>query len=107
MMMCVSENQGFRFLAKSLLVLHLTALATEPSRHHTHTHTHRHTHTHTHTQTYREIIVREQEQVSERVFFKLIPQFRDDCLIVEGVDQLRLLLLQIDTTEGSVFIFFV
>ncbi|TNN64061.1 hypothetical protein EYF80_025784 [Liparis tanakae] len=48
-------------------------------------------------------MVGEQEQVSERVFLQLLPQFRDDGLIVEGVDQLGLLLLRAETTAHHLF----
>lgn len=44
--------------------------------------------------THQEIIVGEQQQISERVFLQLVPKFRDDGLIVEWIDRLRLLLLQ-------------
>lgn len=43
---------------------------------------------------YQEIIVREEQQLSERVFLQLITKFRDDGLIVKWIDRLWLLLLQ-------------
>lgn len=44
--------------------------------------------------THQEVIVREQQQISERVFIQLVPKFRDDGFIVEWIDRLRLLLLR-------------
>lgn len=44
--------------------------------------------------THQEVIVGEQQQVSERVFLQLVPKFRDDGLIVEWIYGLRLLLLR-------------
>lgn len=44
--------------------------------------------------THQEIIVGEQQQISERVFLQPVPKFRYDGLIVEWIDRLRLLLLR-------------
>lgn len=55
---------------------------------------------HTSPDTHQEIIVGEQQQVSERVFLQLVPEFRDDGLIVEWIDRLRLLLLRRHTLDS-------
>lgn len=44
--------------------------------------------------THREIIVGEEEQLSQRVFLHIVGQLSDHRLVVERIDQLRLLLLE-------------